>query len=97
MAEITNEILAENSINQSMLYTDDNDNKVVYVFKNDEYITATTAEELAEALSGGGVAIAENLFKNKSYGGTGTTTGTDMDEGDASPTDDLSSFFTKIK
>jgi len=96
MAEITNEILAENSINQSMLYTDDNDNKVVYVFKNDEYITATTAEELAEALSGGGVAIAENLFENESYGGTGTTTGTDMDEGDASPTDDLSSFFTKL-
>jgi|ETNvirenome_2_60_1030617.scaffolds.fasta_scaffold00083_12 hypothetical protein len=96
MSEITNEILAENSINQSMLYTDENDNNVVYVFKNDEYITATTAEELSEALSGGGVAIAENLFTNESYGGTGTTSGTDMDEGDASPTDDLSSFFTKL-
>ena len=35
MAEITNEILEENSINRSLLYTDDNDNQVVYVFKND--------------------------------------------------------------
>ena len=96
MAEITNEILEENSINRSLLYTDDNDNQVVYVFKNDEYITARTAEELSEALSGGGVAIAENLFENESYGVTGTTSGTDMDKGDASPTDDLSSFFTKL-
>ena len=36
MAEITNEFLAENSINRGLLYTDDDGSNVVYVFKNDE-------------------------------------------------------------
>lgn len=90
MAEITNEFLAENSINRGLLYTEDDGGNVVYVFKNDEYIAARTAEELTDALSGGGVAIAENLFENESYGETDTTTG---DTGDDL---DLGGFFEKL-
>ena len=75
MAEITNEFLAENSINRGLLYTEDDGGNVVYVFKNDEYIAARNTEEggsltiIATALIDTGSRMDEVIFEE--FKGTG--------------------------